>query len=223
MQGRFLKCCFPVLLFILLLPFSSSARPAPPKELDQLFNYFMRLENAYESGRWEKALALADEISGRFANVMPELEKEVKLDVTGSFIFIMNHLKGAIISRNVEDTHKYFVVLQMLIFHIMDRYEYSVPPVLSIIRQYIDEASGARAEGDLFEVEREVNEIEVLFSKVEEQLETKGVDGEDIRAFRKELRDIRVLVQKGKIKEVAGHIDALRSLCGTFIERFQQP
>lgn len=207
-------------IILVFFPPACHAKPLPPRELSLMFEHFSTLEKEYESGKWDKALMTIDQIQKMLMNMLPELKKEVKTDIAHSFAFLTDKLRVSIMGRNSEETEKYYIVLQMMLFHIMDLYEYHMPPALPVIRKYIEEARDALKKGYLNDVRSEMNEIEMLFSKIEEQLSSKGAETKDTEKFSAVARKVHVLSETGKPGDMGLFLDELGRLCDKFISLY---
>ncbi len=199
------------------------AQPVPPPQLNLILENFSELEGKFKSGRWNEALSLTKKISSAFDEILPELQRYIKADISNAFIPMMADLRRSIKEKDMESTELNYIKIQELFFAIMDNFQYKVPPVLSRIDKYISEAEVALNKKDFRRVVSEMDEVGDFFYKAEPLLKRKGADHKDVDEFKSIVREVRAAGETKKTKSARAGIKTLKKLLARFLKLFETP
>lgn len=183
----------------------SHARPEnPPPQLTKIFKDMSMFETAFKSGNWDTAMRAADKIDKTFNQMSPQFKRELYGYTDNDYNYLYNNIKVGIKSRNVVKVEFHFIELHDLVFSLIAKYDYKIPPIITIINKYIHEAEEAANKNNYSRVVSEMNEIIALFNFVEKHLlriDTMRSDGKKIRAKLGEIRSAGLTKQNEVIKE----------------------
>ncbi len=177
-------CLGLLLLVFFFISGHAIAKPSPPPELMEILAEFSEVEEKFEDGDWESARESLSEISAKYDAVYAEYEGVLSRKLNNHFNNCCDKFKINLVVRDEEQTRKSFVTLRLVLFDIMDHFNYEIHPVIALMQKFIgDEAKEALEKGDYGEVQSEIEEVYAFFKDSTSMLKTKGVGQEAVDSF----------------------------------------
>ena len=214
------------LLFALVLALSSTPSHArsvnPPAQLTSIFKDMSRFETAFKSHKWDKAISAINKIDNTFNQMSPQLKKDIYSYTDNNYKDIINNTINALISKDISKVEIDFIELHNLVFSLISKYDYKIPPIMTMIENYIQEADDAANINNYYRVMSEIDEIDALFYFVEKHLlriDTMRSDGKKIRAKLSEIKLASINKQDELIKE---GIKSLKQMVSALMPEIQR-
>ncbi len=169
---------------LLLLATVSFAKPEPPQTLTDILGETSELEEKFEKGNWAGACETLEEIEEMYSEVYAEYKNQVPATLNIKFNSSASSLGQFLEAKNEENTEDEFIELQVVLFSIMDCFDYKVHPVIKVLQKYIgEEAQQALADNDLDNVKSELKEVANFFLKNASLFKLRGINNDDLEQF----------------------------------------
>lgn len=173
------------------------AKPAPPLELMEMLKEFSEIEEKFEHGEWKSARESLSEISENYSVVYKQHQAAISGKLDKHFLRCCDKFKMNLVVQDEEHARKSFVSLRLVLFDIMDQFNYEVHPVIALMQKFIgDEAKEALEEDNYKEVQSEIEEVYAFFRQSRPMLKMNGVGEEAIGSFQKTMGKAMRLAKK---------------------------
>jgi hypothetical protein len=186
------------------------AKPAPPEELTEILGELSEVEESFESENWSGARASLEEVVELFDKVNNSHGEFVPVALRNSFLASAKGLDQFLDKQEEERAENSYIRLQVVLFEIMNYFDYKIHPVIAVLKKYIgDEAREALKDNNLDEVYSELKEVASFVTKNGGLLQQKGVKLEEMQAF---MRSLGTAMQQVKEKDATALKTSLDSL-----------
>lgn len=197
------------------------AKPAPPEELTEILGELSEVEKGFESGNWSEARASLKEVVELFDKVNDSHGEFVPVDQRNSFLASAKGLDRFLDEQEEERAENSYIHLQVVLFEIMNNFDYKIHPVIAVLKKYIgDEAREALYENNFDEVYSELKEVANFITKNGGLFQQKGVKLEKIQAFMRSLGTAMQQVKEEDATAVKTSLDSLESQVHEFEKVF---
>jgi len=213
------------LLLLVLLWMSSFAfaKPAPPPGLMDILGEFSEIEEKFEDGEWESARESLAEISEKYNEVYAQHDGVISGNLNKNFNSCCDKFKMNLVVKDEEQTEKSFVNLRLVLFDIMDQFDYEVHPVIALMQKFIgDEAKEALEEGNYREVRSEIEEVYAFFRDSTMMLKKNGVEDKAVESFMETMSEAMRFAKDENKQMLETTLDKLEKQLIAFQETIQK-
>lgn len=183
---------------------------SPPPGLTAIFDDMTVFETAFKAGKWDKAKRAAGMIDKTVNQMMPQLKRDLNGDTEKIYKGIIYNIKQSTEKRNNAKVQFHFIELHYFIFSLISKYEYTSPPVFTIINKYIIETEEALESKKYTRVISELDEITDMVSFVQNHLVRNDAMRGYVDEIKAKLKETRVAAQSKHYEEVRDGISSLK-------------
>lgn len=162
---------------------STTKKPTPPKELEEIMDELIKFEDNFRNDYWEKAGEDIAIIAKDFQIIKDNLSHTVSAKVIAQFEEDIHHFEKDIKTHDVKDIEESLVDIQHLLLGIMDHYEYRYAPIYMFMFKYLEEMEEELAHYKFDIIIAEMQEFEAYEAALVKQFKIDKLDDKEIKEF----------------------------------------